>query len=85
MKIDGRTKQQYVDDVCECIFHKGHTIPDEERPYIISCIEDCFDSGFSAWDAYCFTRRTEHVNPDLPEEVACRQMNKIAAKYRNAK
>lgn len=54
-----------------------------------TCIEDCVRSclldGYTKEDALAFTRLTEHANPDLSEEYACKRMNAIAAKYRNPK
>lgn len=46
-----------------------------------ACAADCFHKGFSLYDAVRYLNSLEHVNPDMPEDLALRRMAEIDARY----
>lgn len=41
----------------------------------------CFEDGFTKEDCLKYEKFSEHVNPHLSEEYACKEMGKIFRKY----
>ena len=54
---------------------------ENERPYVEQCLRQCFERGFSLDDAVRYTKTTEHVSPDLDEEIALKRMSEISKRY----
>ena len=54
---------------------------ESERSYVEECLAQCFRLGFTVEDAIAYARLTEHVNPDLDEDIALARMATIADKY----
>lgn len=48
-----------------------------------SCIDDCYNRGFTKEDALAFTRLTEDFNPEMEEEIALQRMAVITSKYKH--
>ena len=76
------TEEEYV----EKAFQRLPTIEDpNDIPYVNNCLKQCYQAKFTLDDAVQFTRLTEHVDPTLDEDVACRRMAEIAQKYMEPK
>lgn len=60
-------------------------LEDEDLEEAISVIRSCYDRKFTKEDALAYVKLTEHVDPDLDEEVALARMSKIYARYSGGK
>lgn len=52
---------------------------------VVRLFRQCFEEGWELNDAVRYARFTEHVNPDISEEAACKRLAQIASKYRKGK
>lgn len=73
------TETEYV----EAALKRLPPIDPNEMEYVDNCIRDCFRRKFTLEDAIAFTKLTEHVNPNLSENVALKRMRRITDKYAN--
>lgn len=54
-------------------------IPDE-MPFVVRAIEDCEKKGWTTEEAAAKMRWLEHVDPNIPEDVALRHMRAVDEK-----
>lgn len=77
-----KTKYEFID---EAMSQLGEIKDPLDVECVFNCLTQCFEDGFTLADAVRFTRLTEHVDPTIDEETACRLMAKIAKPYRHPK
>jgi len=69
------------DEYITAVMSRLPDIDPKEIKYVLMCCEQCQREGFSIEDAARYCRCTEHVNPDLDEDIALARMAKIRSKY----
>ena len=72
------TEAQFVSHV----WSRLETPPDPmDRECVSRLIKQHYRAGWPLSDTVCVMRLTEHIDPDLPEEVALRRMKKYTDKH----
>jgi len=76
------TPELIEDEFVEAALGKLPEILEEsERKCLDSILRQCYNDRFTVSDAARLARHTEHVNPELSEDYACKVIGELIAKY----
>ena len=68
--------EEFVGNVLKKL-RRIYTIPENEEPYVVNGLRRLYEQGYDETNAYRMARNWEHVNPELSEESALRNMKRI--------